>query len=257
MKGMSSAAGQIAHLPPRIGLTSYRNRASWGVWNESADLLPANYAESVGLAGGAPVLLPAPAASATRSVDDLARAVLAGLDGLVLTGGPDVDPARYGAEKDPNTQRPKTERDEWEIALVRLAVEIDLPTFCICRGMQTLNVALGGSLIQHLPDLLGHEDHSPTPGVHGRHVVRTAPDTRIASIIGEQAEVATYHHQAVDGLAEGLVPTAWSDDGTIEAAEHADASWLLAVQWHPEVFNGDELFADFVAAASAHSNAKV
>jgi putative glutamine amidotransferase len=254
---MSRMSSADSPSPPRIGLTSYRNRASWGVWNESADLLPANYAESVGLAGGAPVLLPAPAASATRSVEDLARAVLGGLDGLVLTGGPDVDPARYGAEKDPNTQRPKTERDEWEIALVRLAVELDLPTFCICRGMQTLNVALGGTLIQHLPDRLGHDEHSPTPGVHGRHAVRTAPDTRIAAIIGERAEVATYHHQAVDALAEGMVATAWADDGTIEAAELTGSGWLLAVQWHPEVADGAGLFADFVAAASAHSTARV
>jgi putative glutamine amidotransferase len=244
-------------LPPRIGLTSYRNRASWGPWNESADLLPATYAESVGLAGGAPVLLPAPTANAARPVEDVARAVLGGLDGLVLTGGPDVDPARYGAEKDPNTQRPRTERDEWEIALVRLAVEVELPTFCICRGMQALNVALGGTLIQHLPDRLGHDDHSPTVGVHGRHAVRTAPGTRIAAIIGERAEVATYHHQAVDALAEGMVATAWADDGTIEAAELTGSGWLLAVQWHPEVANGAELFADFVAAAGAHRNARV
>ena len=127
---------------------------------------------------------------------------------------------------------------------------------CVCRGMQTLNVALGGTLIQHLPDLVGHDEHSPTPGVHGRHVIHTAPGTRVAAIYGTQAEVATYHHQAVDVLADGLVPTAWADDRTIEAAEGSGPSWLVAVQWHPEVFNGAELFADFVAASAQRSRSR-
>jgi putative glutamine amidotransferase len=238
-----------AQLPPRIGLTSYRERAAWSVWDGPADLLPVTYADSVALAGGAPVLLPSPAATAARSVDDLANAVIAGLDGLVLTGGPDVDPARYGAERDPNTGHPRVERDEWELALTRLAVERGLPLLCICRGLQTLNVALGGTLIQHLPDRVGHEAHSPTPGIHGRHHIQTAPSSRIAGIYGEQAEVATYHHQAVDVLADGLTATAWADDRTIEAAEGDGSSWLVAVQWHPEVFNGAGLFVEFVAAS--------
>jgi putative glutamine amidotransferase len=244
-----------AQLPPRIGLTSYRERAAWGVWDGPADLLPVTYADSIALAGGAPVLLPSPAATAARSIDDLAGAVLGGLDGLLLTGGPDVDPARYGSDRDPNTGPPRPERDQWELTLTRIALDSGLPLLCICRGLQTLNVALGGTLIQHLPDRVGHDAHSPTIGIHGRHRIHTAPATRIAGIYGEQAEVATYHHQAIDVLADGLTATAWADDRTIEAVEAADgggSSWLVAVQWHPEVFNGEGLFVDFVAASAQH-----
>jgi gamma-glutamyl-gamma-aminobutyrate hydrolase PuuD len=243
-------------LPPRIGLTSYRERAAWGGWDEPADLLPATYADAIALAGGAPVLLPSPSPTAARSVDDLAAAVLGGIDGLLLTGGPDVDPARYGAERDPHTGHPRIERDEWELALTRIAIERGLALLCVCRGLQTLNVALGGTLIQHLPDQVGHDAHSPTPGIHGRHVIHTAPSTRIAGIYGEQAEVATYHHQAVDVLADGLTATAWADDRTIEAAEGNGPSWLVAVQWHPEVFNGADLFVDFVAASAQPAAAR-
>ena len=239
--------------PPRIGLTTYRNRAAWGVWDEPADLLPATYAESVMLAGGAAVLLPSPGSTARHSVDELAAGVLDGMDGLLLSGGADIDPAHYGAARDLNTQHPSAERDAWELALVRLALARGVPLLCVCRGMQVLDVALGGTLIQHLPDRVGSEVHSPTVGVHGRHHIRTMPRSRAAAIYGEHAEVATYHHQAVDVLADGLVATAWADDGTIEAAEldgRAERPWLLAVQWHPEVFNGLELFTDFVQAAS-------
>ncbi len=249
--------------PPRIGLTSYRNRARWGVWDEPADLLPATYAESVALAGGAPVLLPAPGSTARHSVDELAAAVLGGLDGVLLSGGADIDPARYGATPDPNSQHPSSDRDAWELALVHCALDRGLPLLCVCRGLQALDVALGGTLIQHLPDRVGHNGHSPTVGIHGRHRIRTDPGSRIAAIYGEQAEVATYHHQAVEVIADGLIATAWADDGTVEALERdprtldggAPAPWLVAVQWHPEVFNGLELFADFVAAAAAHSSA--
>jgi putative glutamine amidotransferase len=254
---MQSVSTADSGLPPRIGLTSYRNRATWGVWNDWADLLPAAYAESVAVAGGAPVLLPSPNPTAARSLDDLANAVLDGLDGLVLTGGPDLDPALYGAEPHPDAQRPWVERDAWEIALTKLALDRGLPTLCICRGLQALNVALGGTLIQHLPDHVGHEQHSPTPGNYARHPIQTAPGSRTAAIYGEQAEVSTYHHQAIDRLAEGLTPTAWADDRTIEAVELDGPSWVTGVQWHPEVSNGAELFGAFVAAAAANRSARV
>jgi putative glutamine amidotransferase len=238
-------------LPPRIGLTAYRERAAWGAWDEAADLLPISYADAVSLAGGAPVLLPVPGATARRSLEELASAVLGGIDGLLLTGGPDVDPASYGADRDPHTQAPRLDRDDWEFALTRAALDQGTPVLCVCRGMQTLNVALGGTLIQHLPDQVGHDEHSPTPGVHGRHRIYTAPGTKVSGVYGEHADVATYHHQAVGELAPGLVPTAWTEDRTIEAAELAGDQWVVAVQWHPEVFNGAELFADFVAASAA------
>jgi gamma-glutamyl-gamma-aminobutyrate hydrolase PuuD len=240
---------------PRIGLTAYRETASWGVWNQSADLLPAGYADGVVAAGGAALLLPSPGPGA--ALDEQAGSVLDGLDGLLLTGGPDVDPARYGADRDERTQAPRPERDAWEIALTHAAIGREMPVLCVCRGLQTLNVALGGTLIQHLPDRVGHDDHSPAPGQYGRHEVHTRPGTRIAQAYGERAEVATYHHQAVEVLAPGLVPTAWADDATIEAAESEGPSWLVAVQWHPEVFNGARLFTDFVAACAERSPASV
>jgi gamma-glutamyl-gamma-aminobutyrate hydrolase PuuD len=200
------------------------------------------------------MLLTVPSATAGAQIDELAEVVLGGIDGLLLTGGPDIDPARYGALRDVHTQAPRMERDDWEIALTRAALARDLPVLCVCRGMQTLNVALGGTLIQHLPDLVGHDAHSPTPGIHGRHRVFTAPGTRVATSYGDNADVATYHHQAIDQLAPGLVATAWAEDRTIEAAELTGASWVVAVQWHPEVFNGSALFTDFVTVCAASAS---
>jgi putative glutamine amidotransferase len=242
------APGHPRDAPPRIGLTTYRERAAWGVWDEPADLLPASYADAVAGAGGIAMLLPPLGADAAAVV-----AVLDGLHGLVLTGGADVDPARYAADRHERTGAPRSDRDAWETALALAALDRKLPLFAICRGMQVLNVALGGSLIQHLPDAVGHEDHSPTPGQHARHEVRLDPGSRIAALIGERATVATYHHQAVDRLADGLTPTGWAADGTVEAVECRGAvGWVLGVQWHPEVHDGAALFEDFVVASATY-----
>ncbi|HEX2902720.1 MAG TPA: gamma-glutamyl-gamma-aminobutyrate hydrolase family protein [Jatrophihabitans sp.] len=229
---------------PRIGLTAYREPARWGVWDETADLLPASYARSVSAAGGLPLLLP-------PSADDQAGAVLDGLHGLVLAGGADVDPSRYGAEPDPHTDRPRRDRDSWELALARAALARDLPVLAICRGMQVLNVALGGSLIQHLPDRVGTQLHSPTPGRHGRHEVRLAQSSRLHEVIGAGCVVATYHHQAVDVLGDGLVAAGWTDDGVVEAVELPSSRWVIGVQWHPEVTDSAHLFGDFIDACRA------
>lgn len=229
---------------PRIGVTTYREPASWTVWREvPADLLPTTYADSVIAAGGVPLLLPpAPA--------ELAAAVLDGLDALVLAGGADVDPALYGAVAHPATGLPRRDRDGWESALAREALARDLPILAICRGMQVLNVAMGGTLIQHLPDAVGSEDHGPTLGAMARHEVRLT--SRLADLYGPRVEVATHHHQAVDRLADGWVATAWHDDGTIEAAELPGQTWAVAVQWHPEEHDGGPLFEAFVEAARAN-----
>jgi gamma-glutamyl-gamma-aminobutyrate hydrolase PuuD len=229
---------------PRIGLTSYREPARWGVWSEPADLLPANYADAVRHAGGAPLLLP-PGGSGAE-----AEAVVAGLAGLLLAGGSDVDPGRYGAERDEHTGPARSDRDGWELALIAAGRPAGIPILGVCRGLQVLNVSMGGTLVQHLPDVVGHEGHCPTVGVHGRHGVRLAAG-RVATAMGPAATVATYHHQAIDRLADGLMAVGWADDGTIEAVEGAAAQpWLVGVQWHPEVDAAGRLFEEFVAACS-------
>jgi gamma-glutamyl-gamma-aminobutyrate hydrolase PuuD len=227
--------------PPRIGLTTYRETASWGVWNEPADLLPVGYAAGVRAAGGLAFLLPPDDPS-------VAAAVLHGLDGLLLAGGADVDPGRYGAPREVATGAPRPDRDAWEIALARTAIERDLPVLAVCRGMQVLNVALGGELLQHLPDAVGSDLHCPTVGEHGRHDVRFAEASAVSGMFGERAEVATYHHQAVATLGRGLTATGWASDGVVEAVELDGRGWVVGVQWHPEVYAGAALFDAFVAA---------
>jgi putative glutamine amidotransferase len=231
---------------PRIGLTTYRENAAWGVWHEPADLLPVSYAAGIASAGGLPMLLP-PLAPDPAVVDG----VLAGVHGLLLTGGADIDPVEYGAERDPSTGPARPDRDAWELALARAAELRGMPLLGVCRGMQVLAVAHGSQLVQHLPDAVGDGAHCPTVGVHGRHDVRVAPGSRLAGIVGERIEVATYHHQGVARVCGPLVATAWTDDGTIEALERTDAAWTLGVQWHPEVVGGEELFEAFVAACRA------
>jgi gamma-glutamyl-gamma-aminobutyrate hydrolase PuuD len=218
------------------------------VWDEPADLLPAGYADAVTDAGAAALLLPP-----SRPGSASAAAVLDGLDGLVLTGGADVDPARYGAVPHPRFGGARDDRDCWEIELAGAALDLGVPVLAICRGLQLLNVTLGGDLVQHLPDAVGHEGHRPTVGRHGRHDVRTAAGSRVGQLLGECAAVATYHHQAVDRLGAGLTATAWAHDGTVEALEHDSAPWVVGVQWHPEVHDGAALFAGFVAACAAHA----
>ena len=232
---------------PVVGLSTYREPAAWGVWHEPADLLPASYADAVATAGAVPVLLPpAPAGAGLPSA---ASSVLTALDGLVLSGGADVDPARYGADRSPQTGAARPDRDAWELALARAALAVDLPVLAICRGMQVLAVAAGGTLVQHLPDVVGHDGHCPTPGVHGRHEVLLAGG-RLRDVLGERVVVATYHHQAVERPGAGLDVTGRAADGTVEAVEHRDASWAVGVQWHPEAFDGAALFADFVRACA-------
>ncbi len=231
---------------PRIGLTTYREHASWGVWSEPADLLPATYADAVQAAGGVPMLLPPGAHDL-----DTAQSALKGVHGLLLSGGADLDPARYGASRDANTGTARPDRDAWELALARVALDGGLPMLGVCRGMQVLNVELGGTLVQHLPEHVGSEAHSPTVGVHGRHRVRFADGSLLATLLGTSADVATYHHQAVETLGAGLAPTAWADDGVIEAAELPGDAWVVVVQWHPEVHDRDPLFGAFVDACTA------
>ncbi|MCU1657880.1 MAG: anthranilate synthase component [Pseudonocardiales bacterium] len=235
--------------PPRIGLTTYRETAAWGVWNEPADLLPVNYADAIAAAGAVALLLPPAAFHDLRVAAD---AVLDGLHGLALAGGADVDPSRYDAARDAHTGSARPDRDAWEITLTRAALDRGMPVLAICRGMQVLNVALGGDLLQHLPDIVGHDAHCPVIGRHGRHEVQLARESLVGTLLGEQAMVATYHHQGVDRLGTGLAATGWAADGTVEALEGVGAAWVVGVQWHPEVHDGRPLFAGFVAASDRY-----
>ena len=243
----------MSELPPRAGLTTYRDQAAWGVWNEPADLLPASYADSVAAAGVVPVLLPPVLAGSAAA----AESVLDGVHGVVLAGGADVDPARYGAARDPQSGPPRPDRDAWELALVREALRRGMPVLAICRGMQVLNVALGGTLVQHLPDAVGSDAHCPTVGVHGRHDVQLAAGTIVQRVFGDVADAATYHHQGIERLGDGLVATGWTADGVVEAVERPGDGWIVGVQWHPEVVNGAPLFEAFAEACRHYRRAVV
>jgi anthranilate synthase component 2/putative glutamine amidotransferase len=186
------------------------------------------------------VLLPTGAVSAE---------VVGRLDGLVLAGGADVDPARYDSPAGPHTTVVRPERDESELIALQAALDRDLPLLAVCRGMQLLNVALGGDLVQHLPDLEDTGVHDPGPGRYQRREVRTQDGTRLRELLGPTAAVACHHHQALGRIAAGLTPSAWAEDGVVEAVEDTDHRFCLAVQWHPEESRDGRLFDALVAAS--------
>lgn len=206
-----------------IGVTTY-GRDEVGSFS-----LPAVYVDAVQRAGGVGVLLP--------PVVDYEEEDLGQLDGLILTGGGDLDPKHYQENGHPTVYMVDAERDVCELALARRAVEMELPTLCICRGLQVLNVALGGTLVPHLPDVVGQRiAHRVPPRRPSWHEIRVRPGSRLAQVLGaERALPASWHHQAVDRVAPGLEAVAHASDGTIEALEMPDHPWLLAVQWHPEL----------------------
>lgn len=226
-----------------IGLSTYREQAAWGVWTQRADVLQAEYADAVVSAGGAPALLP-PAASAP----DVAAAVVRRLDGLILTGGADVDPARYAGAAHPRTVGWRADRDAWEVALLAAADEIGLPVLGVCRGMQLMAVAAGGELEQHTPDAVGSEVHSPGGDEFGEIVVTTREGSRVRGAEGDQLAVRCHHHQSVRAH-PGFTATAWAQDGTLEAIEADGERFCVAVQWHPEMGRDQTLFDALVTAA--------
>ncbi|MCA2215208.1 gamma-glutamyl-gamma-aminobutyrate hydrolase family protein [Jidongwangia harbinensis] len=228
-------------MRPIIGITTYVEPASWGVWQDlDTTLVPHAYTEAVTRAGGRAVLLPP---------DDADADVLRLLDGLVLSGGADLDPALYGAAAEPLTVT-RPDRDSAEMLLTRAALAADLPVLGVCRGIQMLAVAAGGALHQHLPDVLGHEKHRPAPGVYGSHEARFTPGSRIAALMGDDREVHCYHHQGVADPGT-LIVTGRAEDGTVEAVEDPAHRFVLGVQWHPELYSDQRLFGALVTAATA------
>jgi putative glutamine amidotransferase len=198
--------------------------------------------QAVVAAGGVPVLLP--------PIAEVIELALPRLDGVILAGGPDIEPSRYGAEPLESTGAPRVERDAAELALLGTVLAAGRPLLGICRGLQLLNVARGGTLHQHLPDVLDSDEHAPAPAVYGHHDVTVTAGSLLASALGRsEAEVPTYHHQGIDRLGAGLTVSAVASDGTIEAIEDESLPFCLAVQWHPEVGDDLSLFQALVAAS--------
>jgi putative glutamine amidotransferase len=216
---------------PLIGVTTYTDTVSWGVWTLPAAMSPLAYVRAIERARGRPLLVP--------PSDDAVAETLDALDGLVLSGGEDVDPSAYGADPHPETHMTRPDRDRAELALLEGALARDMPVLATCRGSQVLNVGLGGDLVQHLPEVVGSERHKHTPGEFADHDVDLKEGSRLARLLGDRAPVKSHHHQGYGRLGDGLEPVAWADDGTIEALEHRGKRFALGVLWHPE--EGEDL----------------
>ncbi len=234
---------------PNIGVTAATERVSYGVWEEvPAVISPARYLQAVQRAGGRALLLPPDPEDAEDP-----GGILEILDALVVTGGAgDLDPALYGEEPHPETGPVQEERDAYELALVRGALEREMPVLGICRGMQVLNVAYGGTIEQHLPDVLGHEEHRHTPGTFADHEVRLDPDSLAARAAGaERTPVKSHHHQGIKDVGSGLAVTGWAaEDDAVEALEDPSCSFVLGVLWHPEEDEKSQLIHALVSEVS-------
>jgi putative glutamine amidotransferase len=226
---------------PLVGITTYVTPARWGNWEQEAALIPAQYVQAVERAGGRPLLVPPSAEGIAETLD--------ALDALIFSGGSDLSPETYGQEPHPETYGVVPERDDAELALLTAALERDLPVLAICRGSQVLNVALGGDLLQHLPEVVGDEKHKHTPGAYADHDVSIEPGTRIGRLLGEDVPVKSHHHQGFGRLGSGLVEAARAEDGTIEAVEDPSRRFTLGVLWHPEAGEDLKLFEELVNEA--------
>jgi len=223
---------------PLIGITTYVEAASWGHWDTEAALVPYDYVRAVERAGGRAVLVPPD--------DEGNEEVLDALDGLIFSGGNDMEPGVYGADPHTATNGTNPERDLGELALLTAALERDLPVLAICRGFEVLNIARGGDLVQHLPDVVGHEEHRETLGEFSEHGVRVDPSSRIGEVRGP---VMSHHHQGIGKIGDGLREVAWADDGTVEGIEDPEKPFVVGVLWHPEAGEDQRLFEQLVEAA--------
>jgi putative glutamine amidotransferase len=228
---------------PVIGICAAVERAAWASWELESNLTPRSYTRAVANAGGQAVILP-PDDAVAQSPDEALDLV----DGLMLAGGSDIDPSAYGALPHPETRRTRPERDRFELALAHRALERGLPVLGVCRGMELLNVALGGTLEQHLDRL---DVHRHTPGAFCDHEVRLEPGSLAARAVGaETTTVRSHHHQGIAEPGEGLVPSGWSlPDGLVEAVELPEQAFVLGVLWHPEEDERDRVVGALVEEA--------
>jgi len=226
---------------PVVGITTYVEEAAWGAWRLPAALIPQMYVEMLERAGARPLLVP----PSEEGVDE----TLDVLDGLLLSGGADLDPASYRAAQHPATNGVRPDRDRAELALLEAALARDMPVLAVCRGSQILNVVHGGDLVQHLPDVVGDERHRETPGVFSDHPVRIDAGSRLGSLVPAHGPVKSSHHQGFGRVGEGLREAAWADDGTVEAVEDPRHRFALGVLWHPEAGEDARLFEALVDEA--------
>jgi putative glutamine amidotransferase len=231
-------------MKPVVGITSYAEEVTWGAWVEEAALVPLSYVRAIERAGGRPLVVP-PSEGAIEET-------LSVFDGILFSGGSDLDPQLYDAEAHPETQGVHEARDRAEMTLLAAALERDMPVLAVCRGSQVLNVARGGDLVQHLPDELGHEQHKHTPGEYSDHDVTLEPDTRVGGILGERAPVKSHHHQGFGRIGEGLRESGYAEDGTVEALEDPSKRFAVGVLWHPEEGEDMALFEALVHEAAQY-----
>ena len=229
---------------PVVGITTYVTPAKWSYWEVEAALVPAAYVQAVERAGGRPLLIPPSDGGVEETLD--------AVDGLIFSGGADLDPTLYGQEPHAETFGIHEDRDRSELALLEGALERDMPVLAICRGSQVLNVARGGDLVQHLPDVVGDEKHKHTPGTFADHDVTLEEGTKLASVLGDRAPVKSHHHQGFGRVGEGLRVAALAEDGTVEAVEDPSHRFALGVLWHPEAGEDMKLFEGLVEAAAAY-----
>ena len=226
---------------PRIGISSYVEDARWGHWSQLAAIVPYAYVRAVESAGGRAFLLPPSSDGVEETLD--------AIDGLVLSGGGDLDPTLYGDEPHPATGGVSPERDAAEVALLQVALDRDMPVLAVCRGSQILNVVRGGDLVQHLPEVVGDERHKETPGEFVDHAVTLDADSRVGSLLGGRSTVKSHHHQGFGEIGVDLREVGWAEDGTIEALEDPAKRFALGVLWHPEEGEDYALFRALVEEA--------
>jgi len=229
---------------PLIGITTYVTPAKWNHWDTEAALIPVDYVNAVERAGGRALLVP--------PSEDGVEETLQALDGLLFSGGSDLDPGLYDQEPHEETSGTHEMRDRAELALLEAALERDMPVLAICRGSQVLNVARGGDLVQHLPEVVGDEKHKHTPGTFADHDVTMEDGTRLGSLLGDRAPVKSHHHQGIGRIGEGLRVAAHAEDGTVEAVEDPDRRFAVGVLWHPEAGDDARLFEELVREAAQY-----
>jgi len=233
---------------PVVGITTYVVPAKWGYWDLEAALVPADYVYAVEQAGGRALLVP----PSSNGLDETLDAV----DGLIFSGGSDLDPELYGQDSHPETSGVVEERDRAELALLQAALARDMPVLAICRGSQVLNVARGGDLVQHLPEVVGDEKHKHTPGTFADHDVTVEEGSRLAGLLGDRTPVKSHHHQGFGRVGEGLRVVARAEDGTVEAVEDPSHRFALGVLWHPEAGEDLKLFEELVREANDYRSAR-